>query len=151
MKPIPTIAAPLPAFNTPGASAGDAGEPLGAQAPDAMTTLLTNHLRSFQDNDLEALLSDYTEESILITADATYTGTAQIRAFFSELIPQFPKQNTRFDLDKMIVIEDLLFIVWHASTPTVKVSLGSDTFLVRRGKIHRQTFVGQLEQVNPGR
>ena len=151
MKPIPTIAAPSPAFITPGDSAGNAGKPLGAQASEATTTLLTNHLRSFQDNDLEALMSDYTEESTLITADATYTGTAQIRAFFAELMPQFPKLNTRFDLDKMIVIEDLLFIVWHASTPTVKVSLGSDTFLIRKGKIHRQTFVGQLEQVNTGR
>jgi hypothetical protein len=151
VKPIPTIAAALPAFDIPGVSAGDAREPLGAQAPDAMTTLLTNHLRSFQENDLDALMSDYTEESIFLTADATYTGTAQIRAFFSGLIPQFPKQNTRFELDKMIVIEDLLFIVWHASTPTVKVALGTDTFLVKKGKIHRQTFVGQLEQTNPGR
>ena len=30
-----------------------------AQPPDAMTKLLTHHLSSFQDNDLEALMSDY--------------------------------------------------------------------------------------------
>jgi hypothetical protein len=151
MKPMPTIAAALAAFNSPGVCAGDARETFGAQTPDAMRELLTHHLSSFQDNDLEALMSDYTMDSILITVDATYTGTAEIRAFFSALIPQFPKLNTRFDLDKMIVIDDLLFIVWHASTPTVKVSLGSDTFLVKEGKIHRQTFVGQLEPIDPAR
>jgi ketosteroid isomerase-like protein len=120
------------------------------QSPDAMTALITHHLSSFQDNDLEALMSDYTEESVFITADATYTGIAEIRAFFAELIPLFPKQSTSLELDKMVVIDDLLFVVWHASTPTVKVSLGSDTLLVKQGKIHRQTFVGRLEHVNPG-
>ncbi len=117
---------------------------------DAMEQLLTHHLGSFQDNDRDALMSDYTEESVLITADATYEGRAGIRGFFSALIPQFPKQTTRFELDKMTVVDDLLFIVWHASTPAVKVTLGTDTLLVKQGKIHRQTFVGQMEQVGPG-
>ena len=115
-----------------------------------MTKLLTHHLSSFQDNDLEALMSDYTDESILVTADARYEGRAEIRTFFSALMPQFPKQDTRFELDTMTVVDDLLFIVWHASTPTVKVALGSDSLLVRQGKIHRQTFVGQIEQISPG-
>ena len=151
MKPILTIAALFLAFNTFGVSAGEARGLRGAQAPDAMKSMLTHHLSSFQGNDLDAVMSDYTEESILITADATFTGRAEIRGFFSKLMPLFPKQNTRFELDKMIVTDNLLFIVWHASTPTVTVSLGSDTFLVENGKIHRQTFVGRLEQVNPGR
>ena len=151
MKPILTIAALLLAFNTSGVSAGEARGLQGAQAPDAMRSMLTHHLSSFQGNDLEAIMSDYTQESILITADATYKGRAEIRGFFSKLMPLFPKQNTSFELDKMIVTDNLLFIVWHASAPTVKVSLGSDTFLVRNGKIHRQTFVGRLEPVDPGR
>ena len=156
MKPILTITAPTATFKMSGEladenHAGDTREPVGALAPNAMTRLLTHHLSSFQDNDLEALMSDYTEESILITADATYAGCAEIRSFFSALIPQFPKQNTRFELDKMTVIDDLLFIVWHASTPTVKVALGTDTLLVRQGKIYRQTFVGQMEQISLGR
>jgi hypothetical protein len=109
-----------------------------AQTPDAMRTLLAHHLSA---------LADYTQASILITADATHTGTAEIRAFFAKLMPQFPTLGTRFELDRMTVIEDLLFIAWHANTPTVKVSLGSDTFLVKQGKIHRQTFVGQLEPI----
>jgi ketosteroid isomerase-like protein len=117
------------------------------QTPDAMRTLLAHHLSAFQANDLEALMADYTQASILITADATHTGTAEIKAFFAKLIPQFPTLGTRFELDKITVIEDLLFIAWHANTPTVKVSLGSDTFLVKQGKIHRQTFVGQLEPI----
>ncbi len=116
---------------------------------DAMEQLLTHHLGSFQDNDLDALMSDYTEESVLITGDATFTGPAGIRSFFAGLIPLFPTGSTRLELDRMVVIDDLLFIVWHANTPTLKVTLGTDTLLVKDGKIHRQTFVGQMEQISP--
>jgi hypothetical protein len=119
--------------------------------PDAMNRLLTHHLGSFQANDLDALMTDYTDQSVLITADATFTGRAEIQSFFAALIPLFPTQSTRLELDRVVAIDDLLFIVWHANTPTLKVPMGSDTFLVRHGKIHRQTFVGQLEHISPGK
>lgn len=34
--------------------------------------IIMHHLASFQSNDLEALIADYTNESVLITQDATY-------------------------------------------------------------------------------
>ena len=108
MNPILTVP------NSTRASTAPAG-----LAPDAMTRLLTHHLSSFQANDLDALMSDYTDESILMTADSTYEGSAEIRGFFAALIPQFPTASTRLELDKMTVVDDLLFIVWHASTPTL--------------------------------
>ncbi len=66
------------------------------------------------------------------------------------LIPQFPTASIRLELDKMTVVGDLLFIVWHASTPTLKVALWTDTLLVRQGKIHRLTFAGHMEPISPG-
>jgi hypothetical protein len=139
MKPILTVPA------STGASKAASG-----LAPEAMTRLLTHHLSSFQANDLDALMSDYTDESMLMTVDATYEGMTEIRGFFAAMIAQFPTESTRLELDKMTVVDDLLFIVWHASTPTVKVALGTDTLLIRQGKIHRQTFAGHMEQVSPG-
>jgi len=114
-----------------------------------METLLNRHIGSFQDNDIDAVMSDYTDESVLVTADATYIGRARIREFFAGLIPHFPKRGTTFVLDKMVVHPDVAFIVWHADTPTLQVPLGSDTFVFKNGKIHRQTFVGQLRPM-PG-
>jgi hypothetical protein len=51
----------------------------------------------------------------------------------------------------MIIHGELVFIVWQATTPTLNVPLGSDTFAVKDGKIHRQTFVGQLQYTNRSR
>jgi predicted SnoaL-like aldol condensation-catalyzing enzyme len=92
------------------------------------------------------VLSDYTEESMLVTADATYTGRQAILGFFAKLAPLFPREKSRLDLDRMVVDGELAFIVWHATTPAVKVTLGTDTFVLKDGKIHRQTFVGQMQQ-----
>ena len=107
--------------------------------------VLSRHLNSFADNDLDILMSDYTEQSILITPDATYSGIKAIREFFSELIKHFPKGATSFELDKLVMIDELIFITWHAKTPTVQVPFATDTFVIKEGKIYRQTFTGELK------
>ena len=106
--------------------------------------IVKNHLRSFQENNLEALMSDYTSKSVLITQVATYTGREEINAFFADLMLHFPKQLSSLKLDNLVVNEELVYIVWHAKTPSLEVPLGSDTFMIKDGKIAQQTFVGQL-------
>jgi hypothetical protein len=53
------------------------------------------------------------------------------------------KQSLHYPI-KVIVNDGLAFITWHAKTPSLDVSLGSDTFIIKDGKISQQTFVGQL-------
>jgi len=112
---------------------------------DASMNLVLRHLGSFQDNDLKTLLSDYTEESVLITQEKTYKGPKEIETFFKELIVHFPRKNFRMNLDNLVSHGSLVYIVWHAKTPSLDVVVGSDTFLLKEGKISEQTFVGQLK------
>jgi hypothetical protein len=107
--------------------------------------ILMNHLQSFQDNNLDAVLSDYTSISVFITKDQTYVGPTEIRTFFKDLIGHFPKEKSSFELNKMVIMGELAFIVWNAETPTLNVPLGTDTFIIKKGKIHQQTFAGQLK------
>ena len=108
--------------------------------------IIMRHLSNFlQDNDLEAVVSDYTDKSILITQDATYTGTEEIRIFFDGLIMHFPKQQSSFELDKFVVNDELAYIVWHANTPSLDLQYGTDTFIIKDGKIYQQTFAAQLK------
>ncbi len=115
---------------------------------DVSTNLLMRHLNSFMHNDLQALMSDYTDESVFITQDATYHGLNEIKGFFTNLMIHFPKQESKFELDKMIVKDELGFIVWHANTPSLVVSIGTDTFIIKDGKIFQQTFAGKLNFIN---
>ena len=109
---------------------------------------LMHHLNSFLNNDLDAVISDYTSESVLITPTATYTGKKEIREFFAELVKYFPKQKSNFGLDRTVIKNDMIYILWHAKTPVVKVDFGSDTFIIKNGKIHQQTYAAQLQFFN---
>jgi hypothetical protein len=120
---------------------------LSALSKDSENVLL-RHLHSFGNNDLEALMSDYTEQSVLITYDKTYNGRDEIKTFFKELMTHFPKEDSNFKLEKLVVNDELGFIVWQASTPSLQVSLGTDTFLIKGGKIYQQTFAGQMKFLN---
>ncbi len=56
--------------------------------------IIVRHLSNFlQDNDLDAVVSDYTDESILITLAATSTGTRDNGVCFDGL-KQFPINTT---------------------------------------------------------
>ena len=117
-------------------------------ADEISKEVVTHHLNSFLDNNLEAVMSDYTNESVLITRDTTYTGLEEISVFFVGLSMHFPQQKSNLVLDKVVANDDLVYIVWHANTPSLQVPIGSDTFIIKDGKIYQQTFVGQLDFIN---
>jgi len=115
---------------------------------EVTTNLLMRHLNSFLVHDLESLVSDYTDMSVFMTQDATYTGKKEIQQFFTSLLTHFPKEQYQFELDKMEVKDKLGFIIWHAVTPSLLVPFGTDTFIINDEKIVQQTFAGQLNFIS---
>ena len=109
--------------------------------------VIEHHLSAFGQNDLQGVLSDYTDESIILTPDATIKGLAEIEPFFAGLFEGFPTDGTDFSLDKMTVENEIAYIIWHATTPSLDVPFGTDTFVVEDGKIVRQTFAGVINPV----
>lgn len=109
---------------------------------EATTKVLQHHWDAFKANDLEETMADYTEESILITPDKTYKGLAEIRENFVAAFSAFPKDSAALQLDKNIVQNDVGYIIWQATTPKFKLSFATDTFIIRNGKIIRQTYAG---------
>jgi hypothetical protein len=103
---------------------------------------LDHHWTAFQTNDLEATMEDYTEESVLITPNATYKGLGQIRENFVIAFQAFPKDSSTFTLNKSVVVNDVGYILWQAKTPKFNLSYATDTFIIRNGKIIRQTYAG---------
>ena len=107
--------------------------------------VLDHHWQAFQNNDLEETMKDYTDESVLITPNATFNGLEEIRNNFINAFRLFPKDSTTFTLDKSIVIKDVGYILWKSKTPTFNLSYATDTFIIREGKIIRQTFAGMAQ------
>lgn len=109
---------------------------------DVSSKVLQHHWDAFKANDLEATMVDYTEESVLITPDKTYKGLTEIRENFVSAFSAFPKDSAVLQLDKSVVVNDVGYIIWQATTPKFKLSFATDTFIIRNGKIIRQTYAG---------
>ncbi|MDA0195747.1 MAG: nuclear transport factor 2 family protein [Bacteroidetes bacterium] len=106
--------------------------------------VIEHHLNAFGMNDIRGIMADYSDESVVVTADSTFTGLASIEAFFTQLLPSFPTEGTSIELDKFVVKNELVYIIWHGSSPTLNVPFGTDTFIVEDDKIKRQTFAGVI-------
>jgi hypothetical protein len=116
-----------------------------ATAIDASKTkeVLEHHWQTFRENDLDGVMEDYTEESILITPDRTYKGLAEIRENFVNAFAFFPTDSTTMTLTKSVVSGDVAYILWSAKTPGFELSYATDTFIIQNGKIIRQTYAGK--------
>ena len=57
--------------------------------PMSTEEVLGNHLRAAGVG-VDAVLQDFTEESVLITHDATYRGLVEIRRFYTDLFDSLP-------------------------------------------------------------
>ena len=98
---------------------------------------LDHHLQSFAEG-IDALMQDYTEHSVVITPDATYRGLAEIRGFATAFIEALPEGIwDSFKISRTEVAGDVAYILWEAKP---WFPLGTDTFVVRDGKIVYQTF-----------
>jgi len=90
----------------------------------------------------EAIMQDYTEDSVLITQASVYRGLAEIRGFFTVLLDGLPAGVfDSFKLHRREVVGEWAYILWDARP---WVSLATDTFAVRNGRIRLQTFTAQM-------
>ena len=106
--------------------------------------VLLHHLQAFGAGDVDGILSDYTEDSILLIPDATARGPDEMRAVFTNFVTEIIPPGSDFQMSKQAVEGEVAYIVWSASSPNYDVPLGTDTFIVRDGKIMLQTFAGQI-------
>ena len=110
-------------------------------------TVLNHHLEGFSNGNVDAVMDDYTEDSVLIVQDATLTGLDSIRAAFSGFFGGLFKPGTyEFTMDRTEISGDVAYIVWHSTNEGVDVKLGTDTFLIRNGKIVVQTFAAFMQE-----
>jgi hypothetical protein len=112
---------------------------------DQTKEVLDHHWVAFKANDLEETMKDYTEESVLITPNGTYSGLEEIRQNFINAFKAFPKDSSTFTLDKSVVVKDVGYILWKSKTPAFNLGYATDTFIIRNGKIVRQTYAGVTE------
>jgi len=108
-------------------------------------TVLDHHLEALVAGDLEAILADYDETSVVATPDATVRGLAALREFFGGVLADLLQPGSRIEATTRVVDGDHAYVVWHGESEKYRFPFATDTFVVRGGKIVFQSFAGQVE------
>jgi hypothetical protein len=87
--------------------------------------------------DLDGIVSDYTEDALFITPEGVLRGRDGVREGFVKLLGDVP--GATWDLPTQIFEDDILLLEWKAESQKVKVEDGIDTFVFRDGLIRVQT------------
>ena len=102
--------------------------------------VLQHHLDALAAQDVASVVSDYADDASLIAPDVTVTGTVALHDFFTGILKAMPGIIDALSIDRTEIVGEVAYIVWHAPG---FASLGTDTFLVRDGRIVTQTFAMQ--------
>ncbi|HEY9145203.1 MAG TPA: nuclear transport factor 2 family protein [Thiobacillus sp.] len=101
--------------------------------------VMNQHLHAFMTRQgAGAIVGDYDEQAILYAPDCVYRGVSEIRRFFEAFLDNLPEQA--LELFRMRCQEahgDVGYIVWSVGE---LIPLGTDTFVIRNGKIVQQTY-----------
>jgi ketosteroid isomerase-like protein len=101
--------------------------------------ILDHHLKCFGDGNFD-ILGDYAPTAVLFTPDGPLKGADAMRPLFKAWFAEFAKPGATFALTHQWVDGDHAYILWTAETADNVYEMGTDTFVVRDGKIVAQSF-----------
>ena len=131
-----TLAVPLAALLALSMSCAPGG------LSEETAAVLDHHLGAVKAGNIEEIMADYSAEAVLYTPNGPLRGHEAIQGFFAGMPDLLP--STFWDEFSMIRQDtegETAYIVWTAGDIA---PLGTDTFIVRNGKIVVQTFAAHM-------
>lgn len=106
--------------------------------------IFNRHVAAFVSGNLDAVLNDFGEQSVVVTPDGVFEGLEQIRALYGGLLAEFGVidrgDSPGLTFDTLHVRHDTIFIAWHAESINHVFPFGTDTFICKGGKFERQSI-----------
>ncbi len=104
--------------------------------PRTPDEVFAHHGQTLGGEDLEGIISDYSDDAILIVQNQVYRGKDGARQVFIQLLSDVPQ--ARWELATTFA-DDVLYLGWKATGGGRKVENGVDTFIFKDGMIRVQT------------
>jgi hypothetical protein len=108
-------------------------------AREGVRDIWTHHIDAWNARDLDELMVDYRETSVLIHNDAVYRGRAEIRNLFAQLFDNFD-QVLDTGIDRVTAESNVIYITWWALDDN-GLAQGTDTFVIDSDFISVQTIM----------
>lgn len=97
---------------------------------------LLRHVETFTEGDLDAIMTDYCEDAVLLTPD----GTLRKRRYKGVL------QGIPGSLPARLRVEGVsAYVVWSGKSAQLDIPFATETSIIREGGILAQTFAAQME------
>lgn len=110
---------------------------------------IERHLAMFQAGDVEGLMLDYAEDCVLMVDDQVMAGHAAVRPFFQHVFTAMFPGGVKLAMESTATSGDVTLIKWSARTPDLVVSMGTDTLVLRDGKIRVHTAALKIDPPGP--
>ena len=110
----------------------------------SVLNVFQRHVAAFTSGDLDAVMSDFGPQSVVVTPDGVFEGLDRIRIVYRDLLAEFGNiergDSPGLRVDVMHVCHDMLFITWNAETRNYVFPFGTDTFVCDGKRFTRQTI-----------
>jgi ketosteroid isomerase-like protein len=102
-----------------------------------------DRLAAFGRGDVAALVAQYRDDAVVITPEKRLAGP-QIRGMIEGIIAEFARPGVKFDLIARAAEGPIATFVWKAETARNVYDLGSETYVLKDGKVAYQTFAAKV-------
>jgi len=111
---------------------------MGAMSTRTPQEVFQHHGEALMAGDMDGIVSDYSDDAVVISPDGALRGKDGVRQAFEKLLGDLP--NAEWELPTMLFEDDVLFLEWKATSAKTKAEDGIDTFVFRDGQIRVQTL-----------
>ena len=113
---------------------------MAARTPEEV---FAHHGQALGAEDLEDIVTDYTDDAILVVQKNVFRGKDGAREVFTQLLGDVPQAQWELDT---VFADDVLYLEWKATGGGRKIEDGIDTFIFQDGMIRVQTVVYTVQQ-----
>jgi len=106
--------------------------------------VINNHLQAFAKGDIDALISDFADDATFYKQDGILNGKAEIRRLFNGLLEAMPP-GSDIEIKKQLIDGEIAYLYWSGESESVEIPFATDTFIIRDGKIVKQTFAAEIK------
>lgn len=110
----------------------------------AEKNVFMRRMQAIMDGDIDAMMSCYAEDAVLFMTNGVLHGYDEIRTLFAAGFGSGNYSGLAIELSQLIVEGEVVYTVWSAKSASFNTPFGTDTFIIRDGKIIVQTSAAQV-------
>lgn len=107
--------------------------------PGSPEQIVAHHMDAAAKGDVDGIVADYADNAVVISPAGKTRGKADIRKMFAGIFGGPPGSRAPMDIKQQFYTRDIGYIAWVQNAGKPEELHGSDTFVIRKGKIVAQT------------